>query len=149
VKFNLDILLYGLMLIAFGGTLFLARDWPIDAAIFPLLIGTVGLLLAFTGVISCLYRGKNAGGSPSASNRVTMRRELVTFGWILGFFASVALLGFQWGLPAASLLYLRFEGHISLAASTLLSFICWGFLYAMGVILHLPLYEGFILIRWL
>ena len=144
---KLDFLLSLVMALAFGAALLMAKDWPIAASFFPFLIGGLGLSIAIITLIPHFtkgYRGKSSG-----TGRVFVRRELTTFGWIFGFFGAVALIGFQWGLPCIILSYFKFEARVTLALAILLSAICWGFLYVMRSLLHLPLYEGFIFIRWL
>jgi len=139
---KLDFFLILFMLLAFGGALIMAKDWPLGPSLFPLVIGAIGVSMAIRALITLLTKGN--GGAPRGSGRVFVKRELTTFGWILGFFGISVLLGFQWGLPGITLLYLKFEGRVKSGLSILLSAICWGFLYAMRSLLHLPLPEGFI-----
>lgn len=147
MKIGIDTLLSLVMALVFGGAIFLAKDWPMDARIFPLLIGIIGALLAITALITQFTRG--SADALIRIDRVHVERELITFGWILGFFGSVGLVGFQWGLPAAILVYLKLEGKVGFLLSIVYSAVCWGFLYAVSGFLHLPLYGGLIFERWL
>ncbi|MEE9550295.1 MAG: hypothetical protein V3W08_07850 [Candidatus Binatia bacterium] len=147
MKIGIDTLLSLVMALVFGGAIFLAKDWPMDARIFPLLIGIIGALLAITALITQFTIG--SANALIRTDRVHVERELTTFGWILGFFVSVGLVGFQWGLPAAILVYLKFEGKVGFLLSIVYSAVCWGFLYAASGFLHLPLYGGLIFGRWL
>jgi hypothetical protein len=119
-----------------------ATDWPFAAAIFPAAATSAGLLLSITGLIAPF-----SGASrrlPSRTGGGLIQKEVTTFCWILSFFALVVLVGFEWGLPAAALLYLRFEGKASIIWTVFYSGACWFFLYAAQAWLHLPLYEGFV-----
>lgn len=141
MKSKLDFLLCWIAVLVFAGALLRAVNLPFAAAIFPLGATGLGLLLAILSLVAG-PRGaarELAGGTGTA----TIRKEATTFCWILSYFALVALAGFQWGLPAAVLLYLRFEGKTPLLPSLLYSGACWVFLYATEAWLHLPLYEGF------
>ncbi len=142
MKSKLDFLLCLIAALAFSGALFRATNWPFAAALFPLVAATVGLVLALSGLIASFF-----GDSRDVSDtteRGLSRKEAITFGWIFSFFALVALLGFQWGLPIATLIYLKFEGKAANLASVFYASACWLFLYAAQAWLHLPLYEGIV-----
>lgn len=142
MKSKLDFLLCLIMTLVFAGALLRATSWPFAAAIFPFATTSVGLLLSITGLIAPFAVASRS--LPSRTGEGLSRKELATFCWILSFFALVALVGFQWGLPAAVLLYLKFEAETSTIPSILYSGACWVFLYATQAWLHLPLYEGFV-----
>jgi len=140
MKSKIDFLLCLIAALAFAGALSRATDWPFAAALFPIVAATVGLGLALSGLIAPLI-----GGSHDVSGTTEVglsRKEAITFGWIFSFFALVALLGFQWGLPIATLTYLKFEGKAANLPSIIYAAGCWLFLYAAQAWLHLPLYEG-------
>jgi len=140
MKSKLDFLLCLIAALVFGGALFRATDWPFAAALFPLVAAAVGLVLALSGLIVPLIGGSHdVSGTTEAG---LSRKEAITFGWIFSFFALVALLGFQWGLPIATLIYLKFEGKARNLLSIIYAAGCWLFLYAAQAWLHLPLYEG-------
>lgn len=139
---NMDRFLYGLMMISFAGALWMGWDWPTDARIFPVLVGSAGLILAICG--SFLQFAKNTSkGLDRASTDSTIKNELRAFGWIGFFFLAVALFGFQWGLPAAVFVYLTLEARLKFLSDFIFTSACWIFLYAMRVTLHLPLYDGY------
>lgn len=141
MKSKLDLLLCLMVALAFAAASLRAMYWPFAAAVFPLAATTVGLSLAITALVAPWF-----GVSRDASGRTEAglnQKEAATFCWILSFFALVALLGFEWGLPLATLTYLKLEGKAPITASVIYAGGCWLFLHAARAWLHLPLYEGF------
>ncbi|HZD41480.1 MAG TPA: hypothetical protein VE131_12200 [Terriglobales bacterium] len=142
MKSKLDSMLCLVAALVFGTALFHATKWPFAAALFPLMATTLGLGLALTGLVAPLLGG---GREVSKTTRSELSgKEVITFGWIFSFFALVALLGFQWGLPLATLVYLKLEGRAGNLLTILYVVACWVFLYAAQVWLHLSLYQGFV-----
>ena len=142
MKSKLDFLLCLIAALTFGGALVHATNWPFAAALFPLMAATLGLGLALVGLIAPLFGGLREA-SRTTGPRLS-RKEAITFAWIFSFFALVALLGFQWGLPLATLVYLKLEGKAANLLSVVYAAGCWLFLYAAQAWLHLSLYEGFV-----
>lgn len=137
---RLDLFLYLLMALAFGGALWLGRDWPPGARIFPFLIGGAGLLLVLAGLLQAAFTKSQR--TDRREKGPSVLKELATFAWISGYFGAVALFGFQWGLPAAILCYLKAEAGLRFLPAFLFTALCWTFLYIMRAYLYIPLYEG-------
>jgi hypothetical protein len=142
MKSKLDFLLCLLAALVFGVALFRATNWPFAAALFPLMATTLGLGLALSGLLAPLFGGPPE--VPKAIGGKSRLKEAITFGWIFSFFALVALLGFQWGLPIATLVYLKLEGKAATLLAILYATACGLFLYATQIWLHLSLYEGLV-----
>jgi len=144
VSRKVDLGLYLALAATFAGALWMAKDWPVDARMFPFLMAGAGLAMVFVALINQLraWRRQNVSGE---EGETVILEELAAFAWITGFFVSVALLGFQWGLPGMILIYLKVEGDLKWVLSSLFAACCWLFLYSMRVYLHLPLYDGFLL----
>lgn len=142
MKTKLDFSLCLITTLAFAGALLRAAAWPFGAAIFPLAATTVGLALATAGMLAPLLGASRDKPGPTETGLEP--KEAVTFGWILSFFALVALAGFQWGLPLATLIYLKLEGKVPTIPTVIYSGGCWLFLYAARAWLHLPLHEGLV-----
>src|SRR5687767_1682637 len=85
------------VLVVSGYAVFAATAWPWKAALFPVVIGIPLFCLATTELLWALF-----GAAPeSAPNEVELstdaearRRVLRVAGWMLAFFATIALLGF-------------------------------------------------------
>ena len=71
------------------------------------------------------------------------------FGWLLGFFLLVWLLGFEYGIPIMVFSYLKFQSNESWLLSTILTVLAFVFFYALFVkLLTLPFPQGLIF-TWL
>lgn len=140
---RLDLFLYLFMAAAFGGALWLGRDWPAPARIFPFLISGAGLLLVAAGLLQGMI-AKQRDQRDQGQHGTTLLKELATFAWISAFFGAVALFGFQWGLPAIIVVYLKREAELSFVPSLLFTALCWFFIYLMRAYLYIPLYEGWL-----
>ena len=121
----------------------MAFAWPMEARTFPIVMGGTGLALALAALTADirLWVAGTTDDAPVSAEETS--RIHLTFAWILGFFASVFILGFQWGLPLTTLLYYRYEARRSWVIALILALLTWGFLYFVATTLHLPLYDGF------
>jgi hypothetical protein len=135
----------------FATGIVMALAWPVETKTFPIVMGGAGLALALAalaGDIRLWAAGTAARTADEAAvSAEESSRVRVTFAWILGFFASVFVLGFQWGLPLTTLLYYRYEARLSWVVSLVLAAATWGFLYFVATTLHLQLYDGFFMAR--
>jgi hypothetical protein len=103
---NARIFLAGLMLAVFGAMTAVALNYPAKAAFVPLVIGVPGTVLCLIQLGTEL-RASHAGTAAPSTRDV--RREWVMFGWIVGFVATVTLLGFLVAAPIVLYAYLRFN----------------------------------------
>ena len=118
------------------------------AALFPRVIGLIGLALSLAVFTNDVYRvfrlpaeRATADGSRLA---VAQRRALAMGGWIFGLFASVCVLGFNLTALLGTFLYLKVGTRERWVMSVILALVAWGFFY--GVFdrsLHLPVPRGF------
>src|SRR5262245_5785725 len=141
----------GVMLLA-GYGVFAATAWPWKAALFPLAIGIPLFCLAATEALWTLF------GAPAAKNEHevdlttapgTRRRILVAAGWMLGFFAAIALLGFPLAVPLFLFLYLKLQGGEGWVLSIVVTAAVSGVFYGLfDALLHLPFPAGW-LWQWL
>jgi hypothetical protein len=146
-------LVLGLMImVCSGGAVFIATDWPWKAALFPIVIGVPVFCLATAEVLWGLL-GASARNGPVmdfqiASNlpsKVAARRTLEALGWMLGFLAAIALLGFPVAVPVFVFLFLKLQGRERWGFSLAFSAAVWGFFYAVfDRLLHLPFPAGWI-----
>jgi hypothetical protein len=132
--------------IFFSGVV-MALAWPVEAKTFPIVMGGTGLALALAALVADIKLWIAGTADATAVGTEETLRIHLTFAWILGFFASVFILGFQWGLPLTTLLYYRYEARRSWGVSLVLVALTWGFLYFAATTLHLPLYDGVFMAR--
>jgi hypothetical protein len=140
---KLDLFLYLLMALAFGGAVWMGRGWPVEARIFPFLISGAGLLLVAVGLLIKIFK-EPVKKATVEEKSPSIWKELATFAWISGYFIAVALFGFQWGLSAIIFAYLKAEADLKVVSSLLFAALCWAFIYVMQAYLYIPLYEGWL-----
>jgi hypothetical protein len=136
-----------------------AQDWRLQARLYPWAIGIPMLILAFVQVILDLkgYKAKETSdGAPvdfqftQTIDPVTARKRALTmFGWLLGFFVLIWLLGFEYGIPLMVFGYLKFQSKESWLLSITLTVAAFMFFWILFVkLLTLPFPQGLIF-TWL
>ncbi len=131
-----------------------SRDFGYRAGLFPWVIGTPTLILAFGQFFRDL-RGKKkktvGGMAQSVETEVEIAPELVRkrtvaiILWIVAFFLAIWLLGFSYAVPLTILFYLRFakESWFITASVTFFSWLFyWGLFEKM---LNVPFPEGYLI----
>ncbi|MCL5961555.1 MAG: hypothetical protein M1358_19955 [Chloroflexi bacterium] len=138
--YNADLIFAVIITLAFVAALAQAVRWPMEASLFPIIVCSVGLLLAVLQIASHRSAGKQE--KPAAEAGTPRGKEFAASLWIVGIFVLTVVTGYQWGLPLSMLLYFKFESKLNLPFSVLLAALCWGAIYAWITVLHLSLYEG-------
>jgi hypothetical protein len=127
-----------------------ALAWPLKTALFPLVI-SIPLFCLATAEVVCLWLARPRFTQtkdfqrPPAEVPATAagRRALVAAGWILGFFAAIALFGFLVAVPLFLFLYLKFQSQESWLFSIVFTAAVWGAFYGLfDRLLHLPFGRG-------
>ena len=130
-----------------------------QARLYPWAIGIPMLVLAFIQVILDLrgYKAKQPSDAApmdfqftkAIEPAVAKKRAIIMFGWLLGFFLLVWLLGFEYGIPIMVFSYLKFQSNESWLLSTILTVLAFIFFYTLFVkLLTLPFPQGLIF-TWL
>ena len=127
---KLDALFTVAILLVFALALWQARGWDLQTGLFPWVIGSVMTVLTLAQ-LGLLLRGQGQTQSAMLATadydlppEVVRRRTAWTMLWIVGFVATIWLLGFPVAVPLLTLVYLRFgarEGwplSVGLAAAT-------------------------------
>ena len=140
-----ELLLTAVVTVGFGAALLKALSWPIQASLFPLIVGSVGLILAIVQAMVSLKKKKEIAQPRSSTSPKTDLRIAYTFCWIFGYFLITVMIGFQWGIPAVIFLYLKLSGKEKTYTSLLLSALSWVTIYGLKEYLNLPLADGFLL----
>ena len=142
--FGLAILLAGIWALA------ATRDWRLQTALYPRVIGVPLVILAAIEVVLSL-RGKeeeqrqavDTALSDSVPADIAARRTAVAFAWLLGFFLTIVLVGFPVAVPLFVLAFLRVQGRESWMLSVVLAAGAWlAFYLVFNKVLHLPFTEG-------
>lgn len=141
-----DPLLTGVIVVGFAWGVWQASDWGFRARLFPWAIGIPGLLLALAqlelDVSGFLKRPVGTAGTDGENAGVVWKTTGIV-AWILGFFASIWLLGFSITVPLCTFLYLKVGASEKWLISILLTLLGWAGFYAVFVYaLQLPFPPG-------
>jgi len=129
-----------------------AIGWPLKTALFPLVISVPLFCLATAELVAIVLTGPRFSPTkdfqrPPAEvpDPLAARRSLVTIAWILGFFATIVLLGFLVAVPVFLLAYLKLQAKEGWLFSLVFTAIIWGAFYGLfDYLLHLPFAAGWL-----
>jgi hypothetical protein len=126
-----------------------AWAWPAKAALFPLAIGIPLFCLALIEALWVLF-GRAEATTEAKEFQLTKtqgsaRGTALAFGWMLGFFAAIVLLGFPIAVPLFLLLYLKVQGGEGWLLSIVLTAAVWAVFFGLfDRLLHLPFPAGWL-----
>ena len=149
-------LLFALAVFAFFALfVFEARQWRLQARLYPWVIGIAMLALALAHIVRELRGGEDKpDGAPAAAPvdiqftqdpdpALARRRELDIFAWIFGFFGGIWLLGFTFAIPVFVFAYLKLRSGEGWVLAAALAGIAWlAFWGLFERLLRLPFPEG-------
>src|SRR5262245_18562006 len=131
--------------------IWMAREWPFQAALFPLSVSIPLLILASIELWQSLFgkAEKREGASVDMElsrdlpPEIERRRVIGAFSWIIGFIVSVYLIGFPLSVPLFILAYLHFEGDMGWLTNIAATAITWVLFYALfQKLVHLQFEPG-------
>ena len=148
------------VLIFFCVFVYEAKEWRMQARLYPFAIGIPMLIFAVVQFILDLKGVKakqSADGSPmdfqfAAQDHIApeevKRRTITMFAWMFGFFFAIWLVGYPIAIPLLVFCYLKFQSGESWTLSILLTVISWVFFYTLFVrLLTLPFPDGWLLTK--
>ena len=120
------------------------------AALFPLIIGIPGLILSVLAFGQEFRKSISSTASQAAPPEVASpeaavarSRMISIIGWIVGFFASIWLVGFTVTSVLTTFLYLKFGAGERWPISIFLTVVAWAFFFGLfDHLLHLPFPSG-------
>jgi hypothetical protein len=142
------------VLIFFCVFLYEAKDWRMQARLYPLAIGIPMVICAIIQVILDLKGVKakqSSDGAPmdfqfqqtDVSPEDVRKRTITMFSWMFGFFAMIWLVGYVIAIPLMVFGYLKFQSNERWGLSITLTVIAFVFFYALFVrLLNLPFPDG-------
>ena len=153
MKFKLELIFTILLIVFFAFFIWEAREWRLQARLYPWAIGIPMLILAVVQLLLEATGKTKQGDSDSPrvdfqftqamDTRVALRRTLNIFSWILGFLIATWLVGFSVTIPLLVFLYLKVQSREGWVLSLVLTGAAWLFFWALfDRLLHLPLPEG-------
>ena len=143
-----------IVLIFFCVFVYEAKDWRMQARLYPYAIGIPMLIFAIVQVILDLKGVKakqSSDGAPmdfqfqqtEVSPADVRKRTITMFAWMFGFFMAIWLLGYVVAIPLMVFGYLKFQSNESWRLSVTLTVIAFVFFYSLFVkLLTLPFPDG-------
>ena len=153
MKIKPQIILAVILVVFFAVFVYQAKDWRMQARLYPWAIGIPMLILAVVQVVLEL-RGVEAKKSVNdapvdvqfavrTDPALARRRMFNIFSWILGYVASIWLIGFGYSVPLIVFLYLKVQSHEKWLLSIALTASAWLFFWSLfDRLLHLPFPDG-------
>jgi TctA family transporter len=130
-----------------------SRNFGFRAGLFPWVIGTPTLVLAFGQLARDLYgKKKRPSNLPDVGEvhvdiepKVARQRTISIILWTIGFFVAIWLLGFSYAVPLTILLYLKFAGENWFMTASV-TFFSWLFYWSIfEKMLNVPFPEGLLI----
>ena len=153
LHFNAGTLFTLTLIASVAAALWQSRNFGFRAGLFPWVIGTPTLILAFAQLGRDLYgkASKPAAalelGQPHAEIEpgVIRKRTVAIILWIAGFLIAIWLLGFTYAVPLTILLYLLIAGEKWWLAAVV-TFFSWAFYWSLfEKMLNVPFPEGLLI----
>ncbi len=159
MKFRPQVIFSLIVLIFLAYFIYEAREWRLQARLYPWAVGIPMLALALVHLVLELKgaaKKKSPGDAPvdfqfgqSMDSTLARSRTLNIFFWILGFLMGIWLLGFSLSIPFMVFLYLKVQSRERWILSLLLTGAAWLLFWGLfDRLLHLPFPDGQLFI-WL
>ncbi|HEY3304762.1 MAG TPA: tripartite tricarboxylate transporter TctB family protein [Candidatus Binatia bacterium] len=159
MKIRPQLLLALILVVFFALFVYVAKDWRLQARLYPWAIGIPMLALALVQVVLDLkgIGAKKVGDHAPVdvqfaerADPVEARRRMINiFSWIVGYIVAIWLLGFAYSVPLLVFLYLKVQSRESWPLSIALTAVAWVFFWGLfDRLLHLPFPQG-ALFAWL
>lgn len=144
---------FSLMVIAVG-VIVTALGWPFKTALFPIIVSAFLLLGAMTDFVLTLFESRTGTSkqqtmdfqlSEDVDSALALRRTLVAFSWIIGFFLLIVFFGFLIAVPAMVFFFLKVQAKERWAVSLVLTGLAVGFFYGLFIwLLDIPFSPGWV-----
>lgn len=142
-----------LLLVFFVYFVWEARDWRLQARLYPWAIGLPMIILALIQValdVKGVEEKKTSDGAPvdfqfgqTMDSAIARSRTFNIFAWILGFFVAIWLVGFSLAILLLLFLYLKVHSREPWGLSLILTAGGWVLFWGLfDRLLHLPFPEG-------
>jgi len=131
-----------------------AKDWRLQARLYPWVIGIPMVILAIIQVIFDLkgveHKADDAAPvdfqiTQTVDPEVARRRAINIFSWFFGFFAAIWLVGFSIAIALMVFGYLKIQSNEKWTISIVLTIFAWVCFWGLFVkLLNLPFPDGMI-----
>lgn len=128
-----------------------SRSFTFNAGLFPWTIGFSVLALAMVQFIRDFFVGTESRNADDRwaearlqlPTNVVHRRTAGIFGWIIGCFVAIWLLGFSIGVPLFTFVKLKFSGREKLSLTLVMTACAWALVYGLfQLVLKVPFPTG-------
>lgn len=153
MRFTLQIFVSSAVFLIFAVALYLAKDWPQQARLFPWAIAAPMLVLVLIQ-LGIDFRNSNRAASKESPSETIMpadarSRTINIFSWIIGFLVAIWLAGFHIAVPLIVFLYLKVQSREHWGVSLWCTGFAWVFVWGVfDRFLNLPFPEGAI-VGWI
>ena len=159
MKFRPQIILSIIVVIFLAYFIYEAREWRLQARLYPWVIGIPMLVLALVQIfldLKGVTKSKPSDGAPvdfqfgqAMDSTLARSRTINIFSWIFGFLILIWLLGFSLAIPTMVFLYLKVQSRERWPLSLLLTGAAWLLFWGLfDWLLRLPFPEAQLMI-WL
>ena len=143
----------GITIILLAAALWTSRNFGFRAGLFPWVIGTPTLILAFGQLARDIYGRKKKKKfdipelpETEVAPEDVRKRTISIILWTVGFFIAIWCLGFTYAVPLTLLLYLKFAADESWLMTGLVTFFSWLFYWSLfEKLLNVPFPEGLLI----
>jgi putative tricarboxylic transport membrane protein len=150
LRFNWETIFNLFIIIVFICALWQSRRFNFRAGLFPWAVGFPVLGFTIIQFIKNLIGEegeKKDGFLPNAGQElpahIVNRRTAGIFGWIVGYFVAIWLLGFSFGVPLCTFMQLKIGYREKWIISLILTVFSWAFIYGLfDRVLHTPFPQG-------
>ena len=153
MKFKPQTIFSLLVIVFFIVFLYVARDWRLQARMFPWSIGIPMLILALVHIfleLKGLDKSEDSDAAPmqyqptyTADASVIQQRTVNAFAWLFGFLGIIWLVGFSVAIPVLCFLYLKVYSREGWPLSLILTAAAWLVFWGLfDRLLHLPFPDG-------
>ena len=132
-----------------------AARWPFKTAFFPVMIGVFLFVGSAADLLLSLFAREGGGKKQAAMDfqlsedvdpALATRRTLLAFGWVLGFFVLILLVGFTLSVPLLVFLFLKVQAREKWGITLFLTASSLVFFFGLFVwMLNIPFAEGWII----
>lgn len=145
-----------ILFLVFLAAFVFSLEWPDKARMYPLILSSGGII--FSGwLVYAGFKGKQIekGKSESLKNKikkkkeVNVRMEIIMMGWLVGFIATILVIGLWVAIAAFIPLFMRVYGHEKWKFIGLFTAVAWFSIFLVfSQVMGVSLFGGVLGLAW-